>query len=100
MAPRPMSPGWPRCGRLPQRGARYLRARASPIFQRFAGTLASCCFSAALDLREDGPSAFVMEPPGYQLHLWRANEVITHHRVIGDHAGPYPLHEAGGLIDD
>ncbi|WP_110707498.1 phosphodiesterase [Salinicola sp. CR57] len=74
------------------------------IFQRFAGTLASCCPSTAhqvaLDLREDGPSAFVMEPPGYQLHLWRANELITHHGVIGDHAGPYPFHEEGGLIDE
>ena len=74
------------------------------IFQRFAGTIASCCPSTAhqvaLDLREDGPSAFVMEPPGYQLHLWHANELITHHGVIGDHAGPYPFHEEGGLIDE
>ncbi|WP_110685037.1 phosphodiesterase [Salinicola aestuarinus] len=74
------------------------------IFRRFGGTIASCCPSnahqVALDLREGGPSAFVMEPPGYQLHLWRDGELITHHAVIGDYPGPYPFHEAGGLIDE
>lgn len=74
------------------------------IFQRFAGTIASCCPSTAhqvaLDLREDGPSAFVMEPPGYQLHLWRDGELITHHAVIDDYGKPHPFHEEGGLIDE
>ncbi|WIX32458.1 phosphodiesterase [Salinicola sp. JS01] len=74
------------------------------LFQRFAGTLASCCPSTAhqvaLDLRDDGDSAFVLEPPGYHLHLWRDEVLTTHHAVIGDYAGPYPFHEAGGLIDE
>ncbi|WP_110693668.1 phosphodiesterase [Salinicola halophyticus] len=74
------------------------------IFQRFAGTIASCCPSTAhqvaLDLSDNGPSAFVMEPPGYQLHLWRDGELITHHAVIGDYGMPHPFHEEGGLIDE
>lgn len=74
------------------------------IFQRFAGTIASCCPSVAhqvaLDLRDDAPSAFVMEPPGYHLHLWREGEFITHQAMLGDYSGPYPFHEGGDLIDE
>src|SRR6218665_114510 len=50
------------CGHLPR-----------SIQCRFGGTLASTCPSpahqVALDLRADGPDCFVLEPPGYQLHL-------------------------------
>ena len=74
------------------------------LFRRFGGTIASCCPSTAhqveLDLRDPGDAAFVMEPPGYQLHLWHDGELVTHAGVIGDHAGPYPFHEAGRLIDE
>ncbi|WP_110651310.1 phosphodiesterase [Salinicola peritrichatus] len=74
------------------------------IFRRFAGTIASCCPSVAhqvaLDLRDDAPSAFVMEPPGYHLHLWREGELITHQAMLGDYSGPYPFHEGGDLIDE
>lgn len=71
-----------------------------PIECRFGRTFASTCPSpahqVALDLRDDGPDRFVMEPPGYQLHLWREGCLITHTRVLGDYAGPYPLRDAGG----
>ncbi|WP_457809302.1 phosphodiesterase [Kushneria sp. EE4] len=74
------------------------------IFCRFGGTIASCCPSTAhqvaLDLRVPGDAAFVMEPPGYHLHLWRDGELITHAGVIGEHDGPWPFHDAGGLIDE
>ncbi len=74
------------------------------IFRRFGGTIASCCPSTAhqiaLDLREQGPSAFRMEPPGYQLHSWQDGALVTHHGVIGDYPGPYPFHEDGALIDE
>ncbi|MEI2416645.1 phosphodiesterase [Orrella sp. JC864] len=74
------------------------------IFRRFAGTIASCCPSTAhqivLDLRPDAPSAFVMEPPGYQLHSWQDGALVTHHGVIGQYAGPHPFHEDGALIDE
>jgi len=74
------------------------------IFRRFGGTVASTCpgpaHQVALDLRPDGPSAFVMEPPGFHLHEWRDGALVTHHAYIGAYAGPYPFHEDGALIDE
>lgn len=74
------------------------------IQTRFGGTIASTCPSPAhqvqLDLSEDAPSCFVMEPPGYQLHLWSAGGGLVSHTVaIGDFDGPYPFYEGNGLID-
>lgn len=74
------------------------------ISTRFAGTIASTCPSPAhqvmLDLTPDGPSQFVMEPPGYQLHLWRRGHgLVTHSVTIGDYPGPFPFFDDEGLID-
>jgi 3',5'-cyclic-AMP phosphodiesterase len=74
------------------------------IVTRFGGTIASTCPSpahqVALDLADDAQSRFVMEPPGFQLHLWREGAgLITHTGAIGDFAGPYPFYEGGVLID-
>ncbi len=66
-----------------------------------ASTAPSTAHQVALDLRPEGPSAFKMEPPGYQLHLWRPKTgVVTHTGVIGDFAGPHPFFEEGTLIDE
>jgi len=66
-----------------------------------ASTAPSTAHQVALDLRPSAPSAFKMEPPGYQLHLWRRKTgVVTHTAVIGDFAGPYPFFEEGTLIDE
>lgn len=74
------------------------------IYARFGGTVASCCpgtaHQIALDLRPAGPSAFVMEPPGYQLHTWQGGALTTHSAVLGEFPGPYPFHEEGALIDE
>lgn len=75
-----------------------------PIVARFGGTLASTCPSpahqVALDLADDAPSRFVMEPPGFMLHLWRQGRgLVSHTAAIGDFAGPYPFYEGGKLID-
>jgi 3',5'-cyclic AMP phosphodiesterase CpdA len=73
------------------------------IQRRFAGTIASTCPSpahqVALDLRADGPSAFVMEPPAFLLHDWRDGGLVSHLAYIGPYAGPYPFHDGGALID-
>lgn len=75
------------------------------IDTRFAGTIAGTCPSVAhlvaLDLREDAPSRFKLEPPGFQLHYWRDGHGLrTHTAFIGDFAGPYRFFdEAGALID-
>lgn len=67
-----------------------------PIQVRFAGTIASSCPSTAhqviLDLRPGAPSAFLMEPPSFQLHVWDGARLITHTAPIGDFAGPYSFH--------
>lgn len=64
-----------------------------PIQTRWAGTVASTAPSTAhqvtLDLREDGPLAFSMEPPACQLHLWRAGAgLVSHLSYIGAYDGP------------
>jgi 3',5'-cyclic AMP phosphodiesterase CpdA len=66
------------------------------IQARWAGTIASTApataHQVALDLRADSRAAFTLEPPGYQLHLWRpATGLVTHTAHVGDFAGPFPF---------
>lgn len=75
-----------------------------PIQVRWRGTLVMSAPSTAhqvvLDLRDDAPSAFTMEPPAVLVHLWRESAgLVTHTKYIGEFAGPYPFHEGGKLID-
>jgi Icc protein len=74
------------------------------IVKRFGGTIASTCPSpshqVALDLADDAASRFVMEPPGFCLHLWRKDTgVVSHTASLGSFEGPYPFYEGGKLID-
>ena len=74
------------------------------IIKRFGSTVASTSPSpshqVALDLDDDAASRFVMEPPAFQLHLWREGfGVVSHTVAIGEFAGPYPFYEGGVLID-
>jgi Icc protein len=64
------------------------------IESRFAGTIAgtapSTAHQVALDLRPEARLSFTLEPPGYQLHYWRAGiGLVTHTANIGDWPGPY-----------
>ncbi len=73
-----------------------------PIQIRWNGTLVSVAPSTGhqinLDLRADGPPAFIMEPPALHLHDWRPDVgLVTHHSYIGDYAGPY-LFRGGGPV--
>jgi len=75
-----------------------------PIVKRFGGTIASTAPSPShqvvLDLADDAQSRFVLEPPAFQLHLWKAGMgVVSHTATIGDFPGPYPFYEGGNLID-
>jgi 3',5'-cyclic-AMP phosphodiesterase len=66
-----------------------------------ASTCPAPCHQVALDLRPDGPSRFVMEPPGYQLHTWiEGTGLVTHTAVLGEYEGPYPFYEPGGALID
>ncbi|WOD19486.1 phosphodiesterase [Paraburkholderia kirstenboschensis] len=76
-----------------------------PIFVRFGGTIASAvpapAHQVALDLRDDAPSAFVMEPPAYALHRYDpATGLVTHHAYVDAADGPYPFYEPEGALID
>lgn len=67
-----------------------------PIQARVAHAPVSTCPSPAhqiaLDLAENAREAFVMEPPGYQLHKWTPEAgVVSHTAFVGAFAGPYPF---------
>lgn len=55
----------------------------------------------ALDLGENSPPSFFIEPAACQLHQWREDTgLISHLSFIGEFAGPYPFYdEQGKLID-
>jgi 3',5'-cyclic-AMP phosphodiesterase len=62
----------------------------------FAGTIASTAPSTAhqvmLDLTPDGEARFMLEPPGFQLHLWRPESgLVTHTAVVDAFPGPFPF---------
>ncbi|QSB18378.1 phosphodiesterase [Pseudomonas sp. 15A4] len=75
-----------------------------PMQRRFAGSISCTCpgtsHQIVLDLRDDAPAHFNLEPAGYLLHRWDAEEgLVTHNGVFGDYPGPYPFYDAQGLID-
>ena len=62
---------------------------------RFAGTLLctgpSTATAIALRPWQGAEPASFLEPPGFLLHHWTLNGVITHHIPIGAFPGPYPF---------
>ena len=70
---------------------------------RFGGTIASTSpapgHQVALDLQPDAPSAWMLEPPGFRVHAWDGQRLVTHLAASGEYEGPYPFHENGALID-
>lgn len=76
-----------------------------PMFVRFGGTIAYAAASpahqVALDLRDDAPSAFVMDPPAYALHRYEPDTgIVTHHAYVEPADGPYPFYEPDGELID
>ncbi|GAB3629388.1 metallophosphatase [Pandoraea terrae] len=72
---------------------------------RFAGTMASICPSpahqVALDLRADGPSAWVLEPPAFHLHRYTPEGgLVTHLAYVDDAGGAHPFYDADGHLID
>ncbi len=60
----------------------------------------SIAHQVALDLTPKGPDCFAMEPPGYYLHNWDGERLVTHTVFIGDFAGPHPFRDAQGRLID
>lgn len=78
----------------------HLHRSIQTLWARTLGSVApSTAHQVALKLREDMPSAFVMEPPGYQLHLWDGTKgLVTHTAFIGEYAAySYATKEAIAL---
>jgi 3',5'-cyclic AMP phosphodiesterase CpdA len=76
-----------------------------PVFTRFGGTIASAvpapAHQVALDLRENAPSAFRLEPPAFALHLYAPDTgVVTHHTYVDEGEGPFPFYEPDGTLID
>ena len=63
-------------------------------------TSVSPAHQVALDLRQDAPSAFGMEPPGFMLHRWSGGQLVSHAAVIGDFDGPHPFFGPDGKLID
>ena len=54
----------------------------------------------ALDLGEDSPRDFYLEPPTVHLHRWHGDSLVTHLSFVGEFEGPFPFYdEHGKLID-
>jgi 3',5'-cyclic AMP phosphodiesterase CpdA len=75
-----------------------------PIQLRWHGTVVltspSTAHQVVLDLREEAPSAFAMEPPAFLVHVWHEGTgLLTHTSYVGEYPGPYPFHEGGTLIE-
>ena len=71
---------------------------------RFGGTLAATVPSPAhqvrLDLAPDAASAWMLEPPGFGLHvLPDGGRLVSHTVASGQYEGPFPFHEGAELID-
>ncbi len=70
---------------------------------RFGGTVSSTspgiAHQVALDLDPGAASAWMLEPPGFKVHAWRAERLVTHLIASGQYEGPFPFHDNGVLID-
>ena len=72
----------------------------------FAGVPATICpapnHAVALDLGARQPPSFRVEPPGFHLHAWFANDgfgdVVTHLVPIGEFDGPHPFFGPDGKL--
>lgn len=67
-----------------------------PVVARVGPAIATICPSVAhqveLDLSEDAPAAFVLEPPAYQIHRWRPETgIVTHTALVEAYPGPFPF---------
>jgi 3',5'-cyclic AMP phosphodiesterase CpdA len=76
------------------------RVMRATVGRRAVMTGPSPAHQVALDLRPEGPSAFVMEPPGYLLHRWDGGGVVSLAAVLGEWPGPFPFFDADGKLID
>lgn len=70
-----------------------------PVSLRWGGTMASIAPAVAhqlpLDLRPDAPTAFILEPPALDLHLWIEGQGLTSHTLTLGDFGPAISYKTG-----
>ena len=49
-------------------------------------------------LNPAAPSAWMLEPPGFRVHAWDGQRLVTHLAASGDFEGPYPFRDAAGRV--
>ena len=73
-----------------------------PVQVRWHGTVAmtspSTAHQVVLDLREEAPLAYNMEPPAFLLHVWSEGAgLVTHTSYVGEYPGPYSFRDGSKL---
>ncbi|NDV88245.1 phosphodiesterase [Aurantimonas aggregata] len=65
------------------------------IQRRFGGTICQIAPSVghqvAFDLRDGGPSAFVLEPPAFMVHSLHGRSIVSHTVPVDRAPGPFPF---------
>jgi hypothetical protein len=51
-----------------------------------------------LDIAEDAAAMYRMEPPGYLLHWWNGDGLVTHHVSAVASLGPFPFFDDSGKL--
>jgi 3',5'-cyclic-AMP phosphodiesterase len=68
------------------------RPVTTQVAQAIASIAPSVAHQVALDLDPEGPSAFVMEPPAFQIHRVNgAGEIVSHTAYVETYPGPFPF---------
>jgi Icc protein len=68
------------------------RSITTMVGQAIASISPSTAHQVELDLAADAPSAFMLEPPGFQLHHWSpAHGFVTHTALVERYPGPFPF---------
>jgi 3',5'-cyclic AMP phosphodiesterase CpdA len=68
------------------------RPVVASVAQAIASIAPGVAHQVELSLRPGDPGQFVMEPPGFQLHLWTAaSGFVSHTACIEQYPGPFPF---------
>ena len=67
------------------------RAISVPFGGSVASTIPSTAHQIALDLAPGATPAWTMEPPGFALHAWDGERLVSHLGTSAAFGGPYPF---------
>ena len=68
------------------------RPVVTAVAQAIGSIAPSVAHQVEFDLSPDAAAAFVMEPPGFEIHLWSTDTgFVSHTAVVDSFAGPYPF---------